>query len=91
MKKKLPKDHFDLTLTHPPIPLIREEREPREKDDFLTMTLLTNPSDKDSHKFKLEVPYFEDGSPEELLELKQHLDTIFKGQTSRMQSRRSRC
>ena len=44
------------------------------------MTLLTNPSDKDSHKFKLEVPYFEDGSPEELLELKQHLDTIFKGQ-----------
>ena len=51
----------------PPIPLDRSITKTLNKDDYLTMKLQLIPNKSTSPVYKLNVPYFKDGTPKELI------------------------
>ena len=61
---------WDLALSNPPISIIKEEKEKKEKSAFLTVELKRDPQAEQSTSYKKQVPYFENGTPEEFLECK---------------------
>ena len=66
---------------HPvPIPFERPKEIRLRKDQQIDFTLYNNPNAASSAEYKITVPIFRGGSPEEILKLKRALNQIFKGQ-----------
>ena len=63
------------------IPLERPEKKSLEKGQYEQLTLYNNPSTPDtSTTFKIDVPYFGTGTPEEYLLFKKQVDKVIVGQ-----------
>ena len=67
----------------PPIPLEIPSTEEQKlaKAQYAKVSLLSNPGDQNSdEKFTIEFPYFNHGSPRELLDWFNNLDQVIRGQ-----------
>jgi hypothetical protein len=53
----------------PPIPLRVPETKVLKHGDYMNVQLRTNPNDTDSSKYKMDIPFFKDGTPEECVQL----------------------
>jgi hypothetical protein len=83
MKIDLPKDYGKnphRPFIPPPIPLERGDVPQVTKENSITLKLKTNPLDDHSGTYELTVPYFRDGTPEQLLKLFENFNRIFEGQ-----------
>ena len=59
-----------------PIPLQHAEKKKIPKDDLLEFNLHSTPTDENSAKYKYKVAIFEEGMPEEVLELIQNVQHL---------------
>ena len=66
----------------PPIGLHRPAKKDLRKDEVLEFTLRTNPTVEASPSYKLTVPFFSRGTPEELLLLIKNLRKVISGQNA---------
>ena len=64
----------------PPIPFERPPRQELKKDQQLTVTLRSNPTDPHSQTYNMTIPFFRHGTPEEWLLIKKTLMKILVGQ-----------
>ena len=64
----------------PPIPFKRPPHQELKKDQQLTVTLRSNPTDPHSQTYNLTIPFFCHGTPEEWLLIKKTLLKILVGQ-----------
>jgi hypothetical protein len=64
---KTVKDTAGKRFVPPIIPLERPEEKQLRKDQYLTFKLRSVPTDEASTTYDLSVPFFSNGSPEELL------------------------
>ena len=62
-----------------PIPLIRPTEKEYQKHEYLVYDLLNDPTDVDSGMYKFTMPYFKDGSAEEVILAVQNLKKIITG------------
>jgi len=62
-----------------PIPLIRAEEKEYQQHQLLQYDLLTDPTDPDSVTYKFSMPYFKDGSAEEVIVAVQNFKKIIAG------------
>lgn len=77
---KTVKDHGGKRFVPPIIPLERPEEKQLRKDQYLTFKLRSVPTDEASTTYDLSVPFFSNGSPEELLIFLNLLNRVFVGQ-----------
>jgi hypothetical protein len=63
-----------------PIMLERPSSKTLSSSRLFKAELRTNPADVDSAKNTISFPYFKDGSPEELIDLRKNLEKVFLGQ-----------
>lgn len=63
-----------------PIPLERPKQPVPDPEDMYKAELRTVPNDPDSPKSSIHIPYFKDGTPEELLKCRENLEKMFVGQ-----------
>lgn len=66
----------------PVIPLIKPERKKLKKSDFETVDLLTDPTDVDSLRRKVEVPYLRSGTPLDFVEFRKNVEKVIAGQNA---------
>jgi hypothetical protein len=45
----------------------------------MNITLRTNPADDQSSKYKKDIPFFKDGTPEEYVQWTTHLESVIQG------------
>ncbi len=64
----------------PPISLDRPEKKKLAKNEYLSLTLRTEPENADSQTYELSIRYFREGSPEEWLVFQKDLRRILQGQ-----------
>ena len=64
----------------PPISLDRPEKKKLAKNEYLSLTLRTEPENADSQTYELSIRYFCEGSPEEWLVFQKDLRRILQGQ-----------
>ena len=67
-------------LIEPAIYLKRPLEKEYKKDGYLTCRLRTQPENENSPVYELNLPYFKEGSPEELLIFLQQMDKVIVGQ-----------
>ena len=60
-----------------PIPLIRPSKEPLDKGQYMSFKLKLEPTKTTSATYNLAVPFFQDGTPEELMQLVQSLEQVY--------------
>lgn len=63
-----------------PIPLERPEKKSLSKEQYLTFKLRSNPAEADSTTYELTVPFFKDGTPEEVLDFVRDVRRVIQGQ-----------
>ena len=63
----------------PPVPLRKPEAKLLAKGTYLNIELLANPDEEHSPKYKKDVPFFSDGTPEEYLAWVENLDSVITG------------
>ncbi len=63
----------------PPISLDRPKKKKLAKNEYLSLTLRTDPEDADSKTYELSIRYFCRGSPEEWLVFQKDLHWILQG------------
>jgi hypothetical protein len=64
----------------PPTPLhIPETKVLEHGQQHMNVTLRTNPVDKNSSKYKKDIPFLKDGTPEEYLQWMHRLDSVIVG------------
>jgi hypothetical protein len=64
----------------PPIPLECPEWKEFQKGNFITIELKSMPTNKNSQVYKREVPYFDQGTPEEFIDWLTGLEAVLVGQ-----------
>ena len=64
----------------PPIPLEHPDKKELKKGTFVMIELKSMPEQQNSQVYKREVPYFDQGTPEELLEWLSGLEAVMVGQ-----------
>ena len=64
----------------PPIPLEQPDSKEMKKGTFITIELKSMPAAKNSQVYKREVPYFEQGTPEEFIDWLTGLEAVIIGQ-----------
>ena len=79
MKVVLPKNQSNKTFTPPPIPFEKKERK-LEKGEYTTVKLRVSGNDPQSATREIAMPYFKNGTPEELLVFFSLFDEIVEGQ-----------
>lgn len=77
---KTNKDQAGKKYVPPVIPLERPVENKKNKDQFLTFKLRSVPTEEASTTYDLSIPFFGDGSPEELLNFLNMLTKVFVGQ-----------
>jgi hypothetical protein len=63
----------------PPIPLRVPETKVLRHGDYMNVQLRANPNDADSSKYKMDIPFFKDGTPEEYVQWTTHLESVIQG------------
>ncbi len=77
------KDHYKKCPAHyyeAAIPLERPAKKQVEKDDLIEFELRNNPTDEDSQTYKVTVPIFESGTPEEVIDFTENVKRVATGQ-----------
>ena len=64
----------------PPIPLIKEEEKAYAKGSYTTLKLCSNPAEKNSLIYEIQVPYFKSGTCEQFLEVMDKVQAVIIGQ-----------
>ena len=77
---KTVKDPGGKRFIPPIIPLERPEEKQLRKDQYLTFKLRSVPTEESSTTYDLSIPFFGNGSPEELLIFLNLLNKVFVGQ-----------
>jgi hypothetical protein len=60
----------------PPIPLCVPKTMVLEHSQYVHVTLRMNPADENSSKYKKDIPFFKDGTPDEYLQWMKHFDSV---------------
>ncbi len=77
---KTVQDHGGKRYVPPVIPFERPEESKKRKDQFLTFKLRSVPTEEGSTTYDLSIPFFDQGTPEELLIFLNLLGKVFVGQ-----------
>ena len=79
MRVVLPKK-MKQPMDPPPIPLFKSEQKAYEKGKYMTLKLRSIPNDEHSPTHEIQVPYFKQGTCEELLEFLEKVHAVIVGQ-----------
>eukprot|EP00957_Ditylum_brightwellii_P001046 82738-Ditylum_brightwellii.AAC.1 len=62
------------------IALTRPTPKTLKRSQYHTYRLRTTPADTNSHTYKLAIPFFDEGTPEEWIKFRRRLQAVVKGQ-----------
>ena len=71
---------FKKRMLEPPILLTRPDKKELQKGQYLSFKLYNDPANANSTTYELSVPYFETGTPEELIDFVIDTERVITGQ-----------